>query len=146
MSYVRWGSDGSDVYVYLGGQLVCCGCALEARDGSASFATTDAMIEHLRAHVAAGHCVPDHVIPDLEADRVANDYFIATGDERYLDGVCGEPAPVGEGRCVWPTGHRPRIYGPGVARDGRGHEVAHSWAEPPLWPKSMWVGEITEAP
>lgn len=154
MSYARFGYDGSDVYVYLGSRLVCCGCALATH--SQAFTTTTEMIAHLAEHRAASHVVPADVVPALQAERHGNDLFIATGDERYLDGICGEPGPaeaicMPPGRyaievCMWPKGHRPRIYPPGVARDGGVHEIAHSWAEPPLWPPSTRVGEITEAP
>ena len=75
MSYARF-VEGSDVYVFLAcnGHLECCGCALKS-DGR--FLTTDAMIAHLREHEAAGHDVPDHIYPDLEADREENDAWIA---------------------------------------------------------------------
>jgi hypothetical protein len=104
------------------------------------------MIAHLAEHTAAGHVVPADVVPALLAERDANDRYIRTGDERYLDGVCGEPSPTGERTCMWPKGHRPRIYDPGVVRDGRGVEVAHSWAEPSLWPPSLRIGQIAEVP
>lgn len=98
MSYARFGWGGSDVYVYLdvGGYLTCCGCLLEKREWvddpsypllkgytrptveiETRFTTTDALIEHLRRHVVAGHTVPKNVIPELEADRQENEAFIA---------------------------------------------------------------------
>ena len=52
---------GSDVYVYEGSRLTCCGCLLTPTDDEARcefMCDTDAeMIEHLRAHIAAGHHV-----------------------------------------------------------------------------------------
>ena len=62
MSIIRFGSDGSDVYVYYGDDyegrecLVCCGCNI----GHAyNYDTEEDMIEHLDAHRAAGQVVPD---------------------------------------------------------------------------------------
>lgn len=74
MSYCRF-SDG-DVYVYLDycGYLCCCACAL---DGGTNFHSTAEMVRHLGEHIAAGHIVPDDVIPALEADREENDRYIA---------------------------------------------------------------------
>jgi hypothetical protein len=144
VSYARFGVEGSDVYVYLGSSgLECCACALSPR--SQTFKTTEAMIEHLREHVKAGHVVPADTITELLADHDANDLFIATGDERYLDGICGEAGPDGA-VCRWPKGHPAYLYDPGVTREGRACEVAHSWAEPPLWPAAVRVGKITEVP
>jgi hypothetical protein len=71
VSYARWGWEGSNVYVYMHpGGLECCGCDF---DGGCSAATTDAMVAHLRRHMAAGDCVPTSVIPDLLRDRDEND-------------------------------------------------------------------------
>jgi hypothetical protein len=71
--------EPSDVYVYLdcGGWLACCACRIEGMSGRWEHYSTDAMIAHLRAHIAAGHTVPADVIPALEADRAENDAFIA---------------------------------------------------------------------
>jgi hypothetical protein len=78
MSYARFGWDGSDVYVYLcvDGHLECCACLLST---DWKHRSTDDMIAHLRTHQAAGHTVPPHVIPKLEANRDENDAFIAAG-------------------------------------------------------------------
>ena len=71
MSYVRFGENGSQVFVYLHvqGGIECCDCPL----GECYWAHTAAeMADHLREHLAAGHVVPDGVIdrilanPDLE--------------------------------------------------------------------------------
>lgn len=83
MSYVRFGHEDSDVYVYLGGTLQCCGCILASQ--SRSFTTTAALLEHLREHEAAGHTVPRSAVDGLLADAEVNDEFIRTGDERLLD-------------------------------------------------------------
>jgi hypothetical protein len=69
MSYVRFGEDGSHMYVFMavgsaehpGGWLECCSCWLQVRSYQA-FSTAE-MVEHLRMHVVAGDCVRDHVIP-----------------------------------------------------------------------------------
>jgi hypothetical protein len=78
MSYCRF-SDESDVYVYsdVGGWLSCCSCALVDDSQQWRHFSTDAMIAHLREHIAAGHDVPDDVILALEAHREENDTFIA---------------------------------------------------------------------
>lgn len=71
MSYVRFGSDGSDVYVYLSDRgLECCGCRLVERGFTA--ASTEEMVTHLAEHTAAGDGVPDYVVPDLRADDAEN--------------------------------------------------------------------------
>jgi hypothetical protein len=74
MSYVRFGQDDSDVYVYpttvnsrTDGTdrraIDCCACTL----GKDFFYSTASAIEHLKAHIAEGDTVPDYVIPDIEA-------------------------------------------------------------------------------
>lgn len=70
MSYCRF-SD-ADVYVYddVRGYLCCCGCWL---DDTWRYDTAAEMVEHLRLHIAAGHHVPDHVIPEILADAVLDD-------------------------------------------------------------------------
>jgi hypothetical protein len=67
VSYVRFGSDGSDVYVYLSDRgLECCGCSLSER--SVVTRDTGEMVAHLAAHAAAGHTVPEYAVPELRAD------------------------------------------------------------------------------
>ena len=98
MSYVRFGVDGSQVYVYpdVAGYVRCCGCGLTKRLPDRSdeelaalwvplgmdreawgrkrwepdFHTTDldAMLAHLAEHRQAGHRVPDWVDDDLRGD------------------------------------------------------------------------------
>ena len=65
MSLVRFGSNGSDVYVYESDRgLECCGCWLDA-EASPYFETADEMIDHLRQHLVAGHHVPSFVFDSL---------------------------------------------------------------------------------
>ena len=67
MSYVRFGQDDSDVYVYehVDGYYCCCMCALEdCRDHHETPAAFD-MAEHLRDHRRAGHHVPQWAIDRL---------------------------------------------------------------------------------
>lgn len=58
---------------------------------------------------------------------------------------CGVLGPHGEA-CRWGAGHPPYLYQPGVARDGNAHEIAHSWAEPPLLPAAVRTGMILAIP
>lgn len=74
MSYCRFGEADVYVYLHVDGHLCCCWCRLS---DDWEHPSTDAMIAHLREHIAAGHYVPDDVIPELEADRQENDTFIA---------------------------------------------------------------------
>ncbi len=67
MSFVRFGVDGSQVYIYddidLGPH--CCFCALAEQDFSTR--DLDAMLAHVAEHRAAGHVVPawvDDVLRD----------------------------------------------------------------------------------
>lgn len=59
----------SDLYLYwsVDGKFVCCGCILLDK-GSVELPEDDtaAAIAHVREHIAAGHAVPEHVIPYLE--------------------------------------------------------------------------------
>lgn len=80
MSYVRFGTFGSDVYVYpdvdLG--LRCCACKLESPPrGIASWDTRSRaeLLAHLAEHRAAGHTVPDFV------DEVLRDEITVCGDD-----------------------------------------------------------------
>lgn len=62
----------SDVYVFadVAEILRCCGCRLTAGDEPQDFFTilTARMVEHLAAHTAAGHTVPETVVPEILAD------------------------------------------------------------------------------
>lgn len=72
MSYARFSTPNSELYVYMHylGHLDCCGCWLG--DDCFEAHSTQEMVDHLGAHVAAGHGVPDSVIPDLWADDAEN--------------------------------------------------------------------------
>jgi hypothetical protein len=67
MAYCRFGRD-SDVYVFdVEGGVECCRCRLqEGRWFRAK--THPEMIEHLQAHRAAGHRVPDEALQELAED------------------------------------------------------------------------------
>lgn len=79
MSYARFGSQGSDVYVYAGSRgFVCCWCWLnkppktnpESVFGADTLCDTEQeMIDHLRKHREAGHTVPNRAIERLESER-----------------------------------------------------------------------------
>jgi hypothetical protein len=72
MSYARWGWKGSNVYVYvMSGGFECCDCAYVT--------STDAILEHLKAHQARGDTVPTETFADLERDRAENERFFLTG-------------------------------------------------------------------
>ena len=88
MSYARFGWDGSDVYVFGNTHnfYECCGCILQEREWVKPsgvlggylkvvgeivphvFDTPGEMVDHLMAHRAAGHTVPDECIAELRAE------------------------------------------------------------------------------
>lgn len=73
MSYCRF-LEG-DVYVFMsvGGWLECCACSLSPETSfSVQCDSTQSMLDHLDAHRAAGHYIPDHVYDDLKADDSVN--------------------------------------------------------------------------
>lgn len=62
MAIVRWGTEGSDVYLYEStgmGCVVCCGCALT--DKTEPLPTNWDANAHIAEHRAAGHHVPAYV-------------------------------------------------------------------------------------
>jgi hypothetical protein len=67
MSYCRFGRD-SDVYVYEAENgIECCGCRLL----DVAFFTAAGpgeMLEHLMAHRAAGHAVPESALEELRGE------------------------------------------------------------------------------
>jgi hypothetical protein len=95
MSYVRFGEDGSDVYVFTSATgLDCCACFLQPRQWvedaarpfggylkevgphvEQAFRSNHEMIAHLELHLAAGDRVPDFVLTPLRdpADAAEND-------------------------------------------------------------------------
>jgi len=79
VSYARFGSNGSDVYVYLdvSGYFSCCACGIGSEDGG-YFLTTDSLIAHLREHEELGDTVPPDTYTDLEREREENDEWIAS--------------------------------------------------------------------
>jgi hypothetical protein len=70
MSYADPGNGDSDVYVWSDGQLLHCdGCPLFGDVAYVTEATSQGqMAEHLRAHVAAGHAVPDAALARLDSE------------------------------------------------------------------------------
>lgn len=76
MSFVRFGVEGSQVYIFeeAGETKVCCGCALTPGVGWPEFFRTHdlaAMLAHVAEHRAAGHVVPDWVDDILRDEWVA---------------------------------------------------------------------------
>lgn len=88
MSYVRFAEDGSDVYVIETVEcLECVFCSLQEYEKVEDpsnvpfgfrlrpvgvqnrFTTTAGMLEHLAAHRAAGHTVPESAFAELRADQ-----------------------------------------------------------------------------
>jgi hypothetical protein len=75
VSYVRFGEDGSDVYVFrtMVGDVEmfeCCWCSFVGEEAlSWAFRTVTAatMVDHLRSHVDGGETVPGWVLEDLAA-------------------------------------------------------------------------------
>lgn len=83
MSYARFGADDSNVYVYdsVNGGIVCCGCALTNEAGVIqTFVTSGEMLDHLDAHRAKGHLVPDYTYEEIRSDY-PDLTAIITGDE-----------------------------------------------------------------
>ena len=69
MSYSRFGTDDSSVYVYADcdGYVACCGCILDKRW---DYHSADEVVAHMEEHVAAGHVVPAHLLdPALYPDE-----------------------------------------------------------------------------
>lgn len=90
MAYSRF--SYADVYVFMStsGYLDCCGCIL---GGPSAFDSTQAMVDHLAEHRAAGHDVPDGIEAELWEDDRDNwvDYRrcdVAGCDKRC---TCGSP-------------------------------------------------------
>lgn len=86
MSYVRFGENGSDVYVYVSSRgIECCGCGLQKREWVDDpsrpliggylkpvgeivpyvFDSNAEMIAHLDLHRSKGHTVPEDVFDRL---------------------------------------------------------------------------------
>lgn len=91
MSYAKFGSGGSDVYVFgdVDGYLVCCECFLDAGDSGPDWRTPThgpvfvrwdplrplpsgaylEMLAHLEQHRTAGHHVTDLTMSRLQRER-----------------------------------------------------------------------------
>jgi hypothetical protein len=70
MSYIRFGEDGSDVYIYgdCNGKICCCGCGINEADEYRSmyFDKISDLLKHLRKHRRAGQCVPTSVFKEFK--------------------------------------------------------------------------------
>ena len=75
MSYVRWGNEGSDVYIYAnaGGGWNCCACK--------QCWTIFGLLFHLLKHKICGDCVPGYVFIRIFQD-INNFYWI---NRKYKD-------------------------------------------------------------
>jgi hypothetical protein len=105
VSYARFGY--ADVYVFMSttGHLECCGCIL---GDQWVYGSTQAMVDHLAEHRAAGHSVPDGIEQELWADDQENwvDYPRCDVDGCDKRVTCGSPSDIfGE-----PTEHRATGY------------------------------------
>jgi hypothetical protein len=70
MSYVRMGTEGSDVYVYASYDAIHCEwCQLTSPCNSWQTESMSAMLEHLQKHRDVGHCVPQFAIDTITSDR-----------------------------------------------------------------------------
>lgn len=68
MSYIRFGEDGSNVYMYGSKDdwICCCFCALAEK--SQYLKTHQDAMMHLDEHRKHGHIVPEHVYERLRAE------------------------------------------------------------------------------
>lgn len=68
MAYIRFGTEGSEVYVFphVGGWYECCGCGMNP--GSFRCDTVAEMIGHLEEHRAAGYVVPEGAFQRLREE------------------------------------------------------------------------------
>ena len=84
MSYVRFGTDGSNVYVYGGEHSIVCSCC--GLDGPSDHFSYTSIIKHLRKHQEYGHCVPDFVFKKLERDKklYGDKYPLKRWQDEYL--------------------------------------------------------------
>lgn len=75
MSYCRFFDGDVYVFMHVSGHLECCGCVLNVPDEPWDLfkaESTQEMVDHLELHVAKGHRVPSHVVPNLWADDAEN--------------------------------------------------------------------------
>lgn len=82
MAYSRF--SYADVYVFMDvhGTLECCGCSL---GDEWNFGSTEAMIDHIAEHRAAGHDVPD----GLEDELRSSGYGWNSGPQSCPAAHCG---------------------------------------------------------
>lgn len=90
MSYARF--SYADVYVFMStsGHLECCGCIL---GDQWAYDSTQAMVDHLAEHRAAGHDVPDGIEQQLRQDdrKSWTDYERCDVDGCEERTTCGSP-------------------------------------------------------
>ncbi len=80
MSLVRFGQDGSDVYVYGSSDgWECCGCKLNA--STWTYPDPRALVEHLLVHREQGHTVPEYVLEDLRTEAPRDDPPAGSGGD-----------------------------------------------------------------
>jgi hypothetical protein len=98
MAYARF--SYADVYVFMStsGHLKCCGCSLS---NQWAYDSTQAMVDHIAEHRAAGHNVPAELEQDLWDDDEDNWINYERCD---LEGcnkrvTCGSPVPSGYVSC-----------------------------------------------
>jgi hypothetical protein len=77
MAFIRWGVDGSQVYIYrhISGDTLCLDCLLRLHQQPPHYVIRDLadMLAHLAAHRAEGHIVPpwvdQHLIDEWDDDE-----------------------------------------------------------------------------
>lgn len=98
MAYARF--SHADVYVFMSveGHLECCGCIL---GDQWAFDSTQAMVNHLAKHRAAGNDVPADLESELWEDDQENwvDYPRCDVEGCEERTTCGSKAPGGYVRC-----------------------------------------------
>ncbi len=68
MSFIRFGEQRSDVYVYEASDgLVCCGCHFVKDGFRAASRNPEEMLRHLELHRLAGDTVPEKAFSELRA-------------------------------------------------------------------------------
>lgn len=72
MAYCRFGDASVYIYPDCNGLLACCGCSMKPARADWYYHSTADMVKHLQEHIAAGHFVPDYVIPALWEDDKEN--------------------------------------------------------------------------
>jgi hypothetical protein len=76
MSYCRFLQADAYIFMHVGGFLTCCGCSLPIENdiGVHSFEanSTQEMLDHIDAHLEAGHLIPGFVKERLIEDDKKN--------------------------------------------------------------------------